>query len=319
MLDKIAVLIPCYNEAQTIGKVVADAQAALPEAVIYVYDNNSTDGTDQIARKAGAIVRYEYQQGKGNVIRRMFREINALCYLMIDGDDTYPLENAREMTDKVLTRNADMVVGDRLSSTYFSENKRPFHNFGNSLVRKSINFLFQSQIKDIMTGYRAFSYAFVKTFPVLSQGFEIETEMTIHAVYNHMQIENVVVDYRDRPQGSVSKLNTYTDGFKVIRMLLRLFKNYKPLSFFSFIASCLLLLALGFFIPVFLRFLETHLVLQIPTLVVCGFATLAAIQAFFAGLMLSSISEKNRRDFEYQLHQMTQELKQMMDAEKVES
>lgn len=319
MLDKIAVLIPCYNEAQTIGKVVADARAALPEAVIYVYDNNSTDGTDQIARKAGAIVRYEYQQGKGNVIRRMFREINALCYLMIDGDDTYPLENAREMADKVLSRNADMVVGDRLSSTYFSENKRPFHNFGNSLVRKSINFLFQSQIKDIMTGYRAFSYAFVKTFPVLSQGFEIETEMTIHAVYNHMQIENVVVDYRDRPQGSVSKLNTYTDGFKVIRMLLRLFKNYKPLSFFSFIASCLLLLALGFFIPVFLRFLETHLVLQIPTLVVCGFATLAAIQAFFAGLMLSSISEKNRRDFEYQLHQMTQELKQMMDAQNAES
>lgn len=315
MLDKIAVLIPCYNEAQTIGKVVSDAKAALPEAIIYVYDNNSTDNTAELAKKAGAVVRFEYQQGKGNVIRRMFREIDAECYLMIDGDDTYPLEHAREMTDQVLSRNADMVVGDRLSSTYFSENKRPFHNFGNSLVRGSINFLFQSSIKDIMTGYRAFSYSFVKTFPVLSQGFEIETEMTIHAVYNHMQIENVIVDYRDRPQGSISKLNTYTDGFKVIRMLLRLFKNYKPFSFFSCIAGFLMLLAIGFFIPVLIRFLETHLVLQIPTLVVCGFATLAAIQAFFAGLILSSISEKNRRDFEYQLHKTAQDFKRLKPEE----
>lgn len=315
MLDKIAVLIPCYNEAQTIGKVVSDARAALPEAIIYVYDNNSTDNTAELAKKAGAVVRFEYQQGKGNVIRRMFREIDAECYLMIDGDDTYPLEHAREMTDQVLSRNADMVVGDRLSSTYFSENKRPFHNFGNSLVRGSINFLFQSSIKDIMTGYRAFSYSFVKTFPVLSQGFEIETEMTIHAVYNHMQIENVIVDYRDRPQGSISKLNTYTDGFKVIRMLLRLFKNYKPFSFFSCIAGFLMLLAIGFFIPVLIRFLETHLVLQIPTLVVCGFATLAAIQAFFAGLILSSISEKNRRDFEYQLHKTAQDFKRLKPEE----
>lgn len=315
MLDKIAVLIPCYNEAQTIGKVVSDARAALPEAIIYVYDNNSTDNTAELAQKAGAVVRFEYQQGKGNVIRRMFREIDAECYLMIDGDDTYPLEHAREMTDQVLSRNADMVVGDRLSSTYFSENKRPFHNFGNSLVRGSINFLFQSSIKDIMTGYRAFSYSFVKTFPVLSQGFEIETEMTIHAVYNHMQIENVIVDYRDRPQGSISKLNTYTDGFKVIRMLLRLFKNYKPFSFFSCIAGFLMLLAIGFFIPVLIRFLETHLVLQIPTLVVCGFATLAAIQAFFAGLILSSISEKNRRDFEYQLHKTAQDFKRLKPEE----
>lgn len=315
MLDKIAVLIPCYNEAQTIGKVVSDARAALPEAIIYVYDNNSTDNTAELAKKAGAVVRFEYQQGKGNVIRRMFREIDAECYLMIDGDDTYPLEHAREMANQVLSRNADMVVGDRLSSTYFSENKRPFHNFGNSLVRGSINFLFQSSIKDIMTGYRAFSYSFVKTFPVLSQGFEIETEMTIHAVYNHMQIENVIVDYRDRPQGSISKLNTYTDGFKVIRMLLRLFKNYKPFSFFSCIAGFLMLLAIGFFIPVLIRFLETHLVLQIPTLVVCGFATLAAIQAFFAGLILSSISEKNRRDFEYQLHKTAQDFKQLKPEE----
>lgn len=302
MLDKIAVLIPCYNEAPTIEKVVTDAIAALPEAVVYVYDNNSTDGTAEIAAKAGAIVHHEYQQGKGNVIRRMFREINASCYLLIDGDDTYPLEHAREMTDLVLHRHADMVVGDRLSSTYFQENKRPFHNFGNSLVRGSINRLFASDIKDIMTGYRAFSYSFVKTFPVLSQGFEIETEMTIHAVYNHMQIENVIVDYRDRPQGSVSKLNTFSDGFKVLRTILRLFKNYKPMAFFSMIAAILLLLAIGFFIPVFIKFLNTHLVLQIPTLVVCGFATLAALQSFFAGLILSNMSEKNRRDFEYELN-----------------
>lgn len=301
MLDKTAVLIPCYNEAPTIEKVIRDAKAALPDAVIYVYDNNSTDDTAAIAAKAGAVVRKEYQQGKGNVIRRMFREIDAECYILIDGDDTYPLESAARMADMVLHRHADMVVGDRLSSTYFSENKRPFHNFGNSLVRGSINRLFHTDIKDIMTGYRAFSYAFVKTFPVLSQGFEIETEMTIHAVYNHMQIENVIVDYRDRPQGSVSKLNTYSDGCRVLKMILRLFKTYKPLAFFSLIAACLMLLAIGFFIPVFIRFLETHLVLQIPTLVVCGFVTLAAIQSFFAGLILSNMSENNRRDFEYQL------------------
>lgn len=312
MLDKIAVLIPCYNEAPTIEKVVADAIAALPEAVVYVYDNNSTDGTAEIAAKAGAIVHHEYQQGKGNVIRRMFREIDASCYLLIDGDDTYPLEHAREMTDLVLHRHADMVVGDRLSSTYFQENKRPFHNFGNSLVRGSINRLFGSDIKDIMTGYRAFSYAFVKTFPVLSQGFEIETEMTIHAVYNHMQIENVIVDYRDRPQGSVSKLNTFSDGFKVLRTILRLFKNYKPMAFFSMIAAILLLLAIGFFIPVFIKFLNTHLVLQIPTLVVCGFSTLAALQSFFAGLILSNMSEKNRQDFEYELNHTAQDYKRKM-------
>ena len=309
MLDKIAVLIPCYNEAPTIEKVVTDAKTALPEAVIYVYDNNSTDGTAEIAAKAGAIVHHEYQQGKGNVIRRMFREIDAKCYLLIDGDDTYPLEHAREMTNLVLQRHADMVVGDRLSSTYFQENKRPFHNFGNSLVRGSINHLFRSDIKDIMTGYRAFSYSFVKTFPVLSQGFEIETEMTIHAVYNHMQLENVIVDYRDRPQGSVSKLNTFSDGFKVLKTILRLFKNYKPMAFFSMIAAVLLALAIGFFIPVFIRFLETHLVLQIPTLVVCGFATLAALQSFFAGLILSNMSEKNRRDFEYELNRTVQDYK----------
>lgn len=300
-MDKIAVLIPCYNEAQTIEKVITDVQHFLPEAVIYVYDNNSTDATAEIAQKAGAVVRFEHQQGKGNVIRRMFREIDARCYLMIDGDDTYPLDCAREMVERVLTHNADMVVGDRLSSTYFTENKRPFHNFGNSLVRGSINYLFHSNIKDIMTGYRAFNYLFVKTFPVLSKGFEIETEMTIHAVHNNMQVENVIVDYRDRPAGSESKLNTYTDGFRVIRMIIRLFKNYKPLAFFGLISLLLLLLSVGFFVPILLEYFKTHLVLRFPTLFVCGFTALAAIQSLFAGLILSNMSEKNRRDFEFQL------------------
>ena len=205
-MDKIAVLVPCYNEGKTIEKVVTDFKRVLPEAVIYVYDNNSTDGTAEIAAKAGAVVRHEYYQGKGNVIRRMFQEVDAECYLMVDGDDTYPAESAREMADKVLERNVDMVVGDRLSSTYFEENKRPFHNFGNSIVRWGINTFFKNDIKDIMTGYRAFSYRFVKTFPVLSKGFEIETEMSIHAIDKNMFVENVVIDYRDRPEGSVSKL-----------------------------------------------------------------------------------------------------------------
>lgn len=205
-MDKIAVLIPCYNESKTIKKVIEDYRLALPEAKIYVYDNNSTDGTDNIAREAGAIVRYERKQGKGQVIRSMFRDIDAQCYLMIDGDDTYPAEHAREMVNLVLEKNSDMVVGDRLSSTYFTENNRPFHNVGNKMVKGLINFLFKNNIRDIMTGYRAFSYVFVKTFPVLSKGFEIETEMTIHALDKNLQVDNVIVTYRDRPEGSVSKL-----------------------------------------------------------------------------------------------------------------
>ncbi len=298
-MDKIAVLIPCYNEEKTIAKVVVDAKAALPEAVIYVYDNNSTDRTVELARQAGAVIRHEYMQGKGNVIRRMFREIEARCYIMVDGDDTYPMEFAPEMVDKVLNHNADMVVGDRLSSTYFEENKRPFHNLGNSLVRASINSLFDCDVKDIMTGFRAFSYGFVKTFPVLSKGFEIETEMTIHAVYNHLQIENVIVEYRDRPEGSVSKLNTYSDGFKVLKTIARLYKDYKPLGFFSLLALFLIVLSALFFIPVLVEYIGTGLVLKFPTLIVCGFVVLAAIQSFFAGLMLSNMAQKNRRDFEY--------------------
>lgn len=300
-MDKIAVLIPCYNEEKTIARVVRDSKEALPEAVIYVYDNNSTDKTAEIAKREGAVVRKEYMQGKGNVIRRMFREIDARCYIIVDGDDTYPMEFAPEMADKVLHHNADMVVGDRLSSTYFEENKRPFHNMGNSVVRASINRLFGCEIKDIMTGFRAFSYGFVKTFPVLSKGFEIETEMTIHAVYNHMQIENVVVEYRDRPEGSVSKLNTYTDGFRVLGMIFRLYRDYKPFGFFSIFALVLAAAAVLFFIPVLMEYVATGLVLKFPTLIVCGFVMMAAIQSFFAGLILSNMALKNRRDFEYRL------------------
>lgn len=303
-MDKIAVLIPCYNESKTIEKVVTDFKRELPEATIYVYDNNSTDGTDKIAEAAGAVVRYEYQQGKGNVIRRMFRDIDAECYIMTDGDDTYPAEYAREMADKVLYRNVDMVVGDRLSSTYFEENKCPFHNFGNSIVRNSINSLFKSDIKDIMTGYRAFSYMFVKTFPVLSKGFEIETEMSIHAVDKNLFVENVVIDYRDRPEGSESKLNTYSDGFKVLRTIFRLFKNYKPMQFFSLLALVLAIISVAFFAPVFVTFLKTGVVDKMPTLIVSGFTMLAAIQSLFSGLILATITQKNRQDFEMQLMNM---------------
>ncbi len=300
-MDKIAVLIPCYNESRTIEKVVEDFKRVLPEAVVYVYDNNSTDGTDEIARKAGAIVRYEYKQGKGNVIRRMFRDIDAECYIIIDGDDTYPVEAAPEMIAPVFERNADMVVGDRLSSTYFTENKRAFHNFGNSLVRKSINMLFDADIKDMMTGYRAFSYLFVKSFPVLSKGFEIETEMSIHAADKNMQVENVIVEYRDRPEGSVSKLNTFSDGFRVLRTIGRMYQTYKPMNFFGLLSVILAALSVLFMIPVVIDYTKTGLVPHFPTLIVCGFAMLAAMQAFFSGLILKTMGQKNRQDFEMEL------------------
>lgn len=303
-MDKIAVLIPCYNEAKTIEKVVKDAIAALPDAVIYVYDNNSSDGTAELAKAAGATVRHEYKQGKGNVIRRMFREVDAHCYLMLDGDDTYPLDCAADMVERVLSHQADMVVGDRLSSTYFTENKRPFHNFGNSLVRRTINWLFRSNIKDIMTGYRAFHYKFVKTFPVISAGFEIETEMTIHAVNYKMQVENVVVDYRDRPEGSESKLNTFTDGFHVLYKILQLFKNYKPLGFFGGISLLLAVVAGILFVPILLEYVRTGLVPKFPTLIVSGFLILAAIQSFFSGMILSEMAARERREFEFRLNLM---------------
>lgn len=304
-MKKIAVLIPCYNEAKTIGKVVADFSNVLPEADIYVYDNNSTDNTAEIAEAAGAVVRKEYMQGKGNVIRRMFREIEAECYIMTDGDDTYPAEYARKMAEMVLGKNVDMVVGDRLSSTYYEENKRPFHNFGNMLVRKSINMLFHSDIKDIMTGYRAFSYEFVKTFPVLSKGFEIETEMSIHAVDKNMYVENVIIDYRDRPEGSESKLNTYTDGIKVLRMIIRLYRTYRPMGFFGMIALVLAVLAVLFMVPVMITYVNTGLVPNFPTLIVCGFTILASIQSFFAGLTLQTMVQKNKQDFEMALQSVS--------------
>ena len=299
-MDKIAVLIPCYNEEKTITKVIRDWQEALPEAVIYVYDNNSTDRTAELAQESGAVLRFERQQGKGNVIRRMFREIDAACYLIVDGDDTYPAEYGREMARLVLEEQVDMVIGDRLSSTYFEENKRPFHNFGNSLVRDSINLLFHSDIKDIMTGFRAFSFAFVKSFPVLSKGFEIETEMSIHAVDKNMLLKNVVIDYRDRPEGSESKLNTYFDGIRVLHTIFRLFRNYKPLIFFGILAFILAIVSVCFFIPVLAEYIQTGLVPKFPTLIVCGFLMIAAIQSLFSGLVLETIQQKNRQDFEWE-------------------
>ncbi|MBQ6679329.1 MAG: glycosyltransferase [Lachnospiraceae bacterium] len=312
-MDRIAVLIPCYNEAKTVAKVVTDFKAVLPEAVIYVYDNNSTDGTAELAAAAGAVVRHEYRQGKGNVVRRMFREIDAECYIMTDGDDTYPAEFAPAMVDKVLHHQADMVVGDRLSSTYYQENKRPFHNFGNALVKKSINLLFRNNIKDMMTGYRAFSYEFVKTFPVLSGGFEIETEMSIHAVDKNLHIENEVIEYRDRPEGSESKLNTYSDGLKVLMTIVRLFRQYKPLAFFSIVALVLFLVALILFIPIFVTYVRTGEVPRIPTLIVCGFMTMAAIQSLFGGLILNVIAGNQRRDFEFRLQQIDIEKKRLTE------
>ena len=296
VMEKIAVLIPCYNEEKTIKKVVEDWKKELPEATIYVYNNNSTDRTVEIAKEAGAIVRNEYQQGKGNVIRRMF------------GDDTYPAQFGREMAEKVLEYKVDMVVGDRLSSTYFEENKRPFHNLGNSMVRAAINHLFKSNIRDIMTGYRAFSYQFVKTFPVLSRGFEIETEMSIHAVDKNMLVDNVIIEYRDRPDGSESKLNTYTDGMKVLFTIIKLFKGYRPFQFFGSMAFLLMIIAAGLFIPVFMTYLHTGLVPNFPTLIVSGFIALAALQAFFSGLILSTIVQKNRQDFEFKLQLITNKI-----------
>ncbi len=297
-MDKTAVLIPCYNEGLTVARVVADWKRALPEAVIYVYDNNSTDGTAEIAEKAGAVVRREFEQGKGNVIRRMFREVDAQCYLMVDGDDTYPADKAREMADLVLERQADMVVGDRLSSTYFTENKRRFHNFGNTLVRSAINMLFHAHIHDIMTGCRAFSFEFVKTFPVLSAGFEIETEMTIHALDKNLSIAEVVIPYRDRPAGSASKLSTIPDGLRVIRTILRLYRGYRPCGFFGLISLLLALLAAAFFIPVLVTYFQTGLVPNFPTLIVCGFTAIAALLSLFTGLQLQASVQKNRQDFE---------------------
>lgn len=311
-MEKIAVLIPCYNESKTIKKVIEDFKRELPEATIYVYDNNSKDGTDKIATEAGAIVRYERKQGKGNVIRSMFRDIDAECYIMTDGDDTYPSEYAQEMCKSVLEKGTDMVIGDRLSSTYFTENKRPFHNVGNVLVRKLINMIYKSDIRDVMTGYRAFSYQFVKTFPVLSKGFEIETEMTIHTLDKNMGVENIIIDYRDRPDGSSSKLNTYSDGFKVIKTIMCLYKNYKPLSFFSLVAVTLIVIGLAFLIPVLIDYIKTGLVPKMPSFVASIFFFICAIQSFFGGLILETIVKKNKQDFEIQLNNYKDKFKQLI-------
>lgn len=298
---KTAVLIPCYNEAQTIAKVIADYRAVLPEADIYVYDNNSTDGTDRIARDAGAIVRYEYKQGKGNVVRSMFRDIDADCYVMTDGDDTYPAEDALKLQELVLTQGADMAVGDRLSSTYFTENKRPFHNAGNRLVRSLIKILYKTDVHDIMTGSRAFSRDFVKSFPVHARGFEIETEMTIFAMENNMKTAEAPVQYRDRPEGSKSKLNTISDGSKVLITIGRYFRDTKPLAFFGMIALILAVVCIGLFFPIYSDFLKTGVVDRIPTLIMIGMLGIASLLCFFTGLILTSIRKSQKDQFERDL------------------
>ena len=293
-MDKIAVLIPCYNEEKTVAKVVKDFKEALPEATIYVYDNNSTDKTAELAKKAGAIVRHEYKQGKGNVVRSMFKDIDAHCYLMIDGDDTYPAKHAREMCDMILEKKADMVNGDRLSSTYYKENKRPFHNFGNRLVKFLINSLFKNNVKDIMTGYRAFSYEFVKRFPVLSKGFEIETEMTVFAFDKNLLIREIPIDYKDRPAGSVSKLNTYKDGARILKTILRLYKEYRPMKYFGALAFVFFVVSMVFFVPVFIEYFKTGLVPRFPTLIFGGFMLMISAISFVCGVILHVIAKKTR-------------------------
>mgnify|MGYP002622332349 CR=1 FL=1 len=306
MSQKIAVLIPCYNESLTVEKVVTDFKRELPDATIYVYDNNSKDNTAELAKKAGAVVRHEYRQGKGNVIRSMFRDIDADCYIMTDGDDTYPAEYARQMCDLVLSGKADMVIGDRLSATYFEENKRPFHNFGNSLVRGCINTFWSNKTKilDVMTGYRAFSPMFVKSFPILSQGFEIETEMTIHALDKNLLLQSIPVNYRDRPAGSFSKLNTYVDGAKVLMTIFNLYRNYRPLRFFGAAAVILMCISLLMFLPVFFEYLSTGLVPKIPTLIVSGLLGLAAMLSAACGVILDVIANNARKDFELKMNML---------------
>lgn len=306
-MDKIAVLIPCYNEAQTIQKVIKDFKRDLPEATIYVYDNNSTDNTSEIARNSGAIVRYEKKQGKGNVIKRMFREIDALCYIMTDGDDTYPSKNAKEMVDLVLNDNVDMVIGDRLSSTYFTQNKRLFHNFGNKLVRFLINFIYKSDIRDVMTGYRAFSYQFVKTFPILSKGFEIETEMTIHAVDKNFRIVEIPVSYRDRPEGSISKLNTFKDGYRVLKSIASLVREYKPMMFFGMFSIIFLAFSLLLGVPVISEYAKTGLVPRFPSLIVSGIFLIIALLFWSCGMILHVIIKKHRLLYELSLNLIEKE------------
>ena len=296
-------LIPCYNEAVTIKQVVCGYKAALPEAVIYVYDNNSTDDTAAIAREAGAIVRYEYRQGKGNVIRSMFRDIDAECYLMADGDGSHPSDHARDMVAPVISGEADMVIGDRLSSTYFAENKRQFHNTGNRMVRRIINTLFSSDIGDIMSGYRALSYLFVKSYPVMSHGFELETEMTIHGLDKRFKIKNVPVNFVERQEGTVSTLNTFSDGFKVMKTIINLFKNHRPLAFFGIISILLLIISIVLVIPIVIVFFETMEVPRMPTFVLAVFIALSSLLCLSVGLILDVIIQRSRQDYELMLNQ----------------
>lgn len=290
---RVAVLIPCYNEEVAIAKVVKDFKDQLPDADVYVYDNNSTDQTARVAAEAGAIVRHEYRQGKGNVIRSMFRQIEADCYIMVDGDDTYPAEAASELCNMVLSQKVDMAIGDRLSSTYFEENKRPFHNTGNRLVRFLINWLFKSNVRDIMTGYRAFSRLFVKNFPVLCRQFELETEMTIYALSRNLAIKEIPIGYRDRPEGGVSKLNTFRDGIKVLMTIFRLFRDNKPLIFFSVFSLVFMVTSILLFIPILLAYLETDMVPRLPTLIVCATMVMCSIVSFACGLILECQERKH--------------------------
>ena len=298
--NRVAVLIPCYNEAATVAAVVADFRQALPQADIYVYDNCSTDNTAELAREAGAIVRSEPLQGKGNVIRRMFREVEADCFVLVDGDATYPAADAPRMVELVLQHGVDMVVGDRLSSTYFEQNKRPFHGFGNRLVRSLICRLWHTDIHDIMTGYRAFSRPFVKLFPIMSSAFEIETEMTVHALDKRFLLQEVPVVYTDRPAGSQSKLNTFSDGMRVLRTIASLFKEYRPMRFFGWLAALLFVAMVAFLTPVLVEYFHTGLVPRFPTLFVSLFCGLAALQSLFTGLCLDVMVSKDRRQYELQ-------------------
>ena len=301
LIMKTAVLIPCYNESATIEKVVRDFRRALPHADIYVYDNNSTDGSGEIAKNAGAIVRHEYRQGKGNVVRSMFRHIDADCYILVDGDDTYPAEKAPEFEELILSGKADMVAGDRLSSTYFDENDRRFHNTGNRVVRKFINMFFKSNLKDIMTGMRAFSFNFVKSFPVSSREFEIETEMTVFALINNFKITEIPVEYRDRIEGSESKLNTYRDGYKVIMMILALIRDERPLMFFSTISLLLILIAGAYFFPILFKYFSTGVVVQIPTMIVISTVVISAVIIFFTGVILHVLKRQHADELEHHL------------------
>ena len=311
---KTAVLIPCYNESQTVEKVIKDFREALPDADIYVYDNNSSDGTDEIARNAGAIVRYEYRQGKGNVVRSMFRDIDADCYIMVDGDDTYPAEFAKDLEKAVLEGKADMSIGDRLSATYFEENKRPFHNMGNKLVRGLINVLYKSDVRDIMTGMRGFSYDFVKSFPVLSEGFEIETEMTIFALDHNFKLKEIPIQYRDHPEGSESKLNTYSDGAKVLRTIMRLFRDTKPFAFFTGTSMIILAGSGALFLPVLKEYRKTGKVKRFPTLIVTSAAATVGVMNFFSGVVLQVLRKQHMQNFEQNLNTIRHQ-KRLLDAE----